>query len=63
MKSTIFQRYFLPGFVYQSAIVAGGYTDKGRTMPDVLRPAIAVYLVPLFTVGLWKIARIAESRG
>src|SRR3546814_19876600 len=36
--STWFQRYLLPGFVFQAAVIAGGYAT-GRELVEVFLPA------------------------
>ena len=36
MKSNWFQRYLLPGFVFQSVIIAGGY-GTGRELVEFAR--------------------------
>ena len=38
MKASIFQRYFLPGFVFQSVVVGGGYAT-GRELAEFFLPA------------------------
>ncbi len=70
MKSTIFQRYFLPGFVYQSAIIAGGYAT-GRELAEFFMPngtlggllgmAVAGLVWSLALAATFELARITRS--
>ncbi len=41
MKSSWFQKYLLPGFIYQSAIIAGGYAT-GRELAEFFLPGGAL---------------------
>lgn len=48
------RRILLPGFVFQSVVLAGGYGTLTWAF-------LAVYVVPVLTLGLWRISRPVEG--
>ena len=50
IRDSVFKRYFLPGFVFQSVVIAGGYGALTWLF-------LIVFVAPVLTLGVWKIRR------
>ena len=55
-KNTVFQRYFLPGFVFQSVVIAGGY-GTGRELVEFFLshgPLGGLLAMGLISTAIWS---------
>ncbi len=66
MRSSAFQKYLLPGFVFQSVVIAGGYGSLLAKvgLVDLIAKGygtltwafLVVFVAPVLTWGIWKIS-------
>ena len=56
-KSTAFQRYFVPGFVFQSVVIAGGYGTGAELQEFFLRfgPRGSLIAMLLISMTIWSL--------
>ncbi len=62
MKSSWFQRYLLPGFVFQSVIIAGGY-GTGRELVEFFMaygPLGGLLSMVFVTTAIWSVVNVAS---
>ena len=58
-KASLFKRYFLPGFVFQSVVIAGGY-GTGRELAEFFLsygPLGGLLAMVLISTVIWSAVR------
>ena len=70
MKSSFFQKYLLPGFIFQSVVIAGGY-GTGRELVEfflrrgpltgLLAMAVATVIWSVVAATSFELARLTQS--
>ena len=55
MNSIFIKKYFLPGFIFESLIIGGGYGT-------LTWGCLIVFVIPALTIGLWIILYDTDGR-